>query len=447
MAEFETLSVKDQLRTRMELFEKAKSIIDKHPNGNLSGEVRAEWEKLDKDMDTLTELINKNRQESEDPGAKDRLAKLSKWNDALKIDPGRISEPTQPGSKPDQSGALSEIKFRGEALRIDDDPKVKALASPEYAKTFNKFLRADAKGEQLGMQVSNNPKGGYLAPIGMVQQILKFVDDMVFMRQLGTVFPTNGAVSLGVVSWDTDPGDADWTPEVPASNISEDTAAAVGKRELMPHGVSKLVKISQKLARTSIIPIETFLAQRLAYKFGITCEKAYMTGTGVQQPLGVFTASADGVPTSRDVTSGSSGDFTFDDCIAMLYSLKAQYQASATWLAAREWFKRARKLKASGSGEYMWQPSPVLGQPDLILGRPYKQSEYTPCQTSSAFTTGAYPAMLADFSFYWMADSIQLEIQTITELFTLTNQIGYKGWLETDGQPVMAEAFARMKLG
>lgn len=445
MSDFATLSVKERLSTRMELVNKARAIVDKHPDGKLSGETQAEWEKLDSDIEKLNGLINENRSEE---AHKARQEKLASWSEALKTDPGRQSEPTKPGSKPDTDTPLSEVKFRGEALRIDDNPQLKALATPEYGKQFNKYLRGDAKAdEKLGMQVSNNPKGGYLAPVGMVQQILKFMDDMVYIRAAGTVFPTNGAVSLGVVSWEADPGDADWTPEVPAANISEDTAAAVGKRELMPHGVSKLVKISQKMARTSIIPIEAYLAQRLAYKFAITCEKAYMTGTGVQQPLGLFTASADGVPTSRDVTSGTSNDFTFDDVIGMLYSLKAQYQAAATFLASREWFKRARKLKASGTGEYLWQPSPILGQPDLILGRPYKQSEYTPCQTSAAFTTGAYPCLLGDLSFYWIADSIQLEIQTITELFTLTNQIGYKGWLETDGQPVMAEAFARMKLG
>ena len=37
-------------------------------------------------------------------------------------------------------------------------------------------------------------------------------------------------------------------------------------------------------------------------------------------------------------------------------------------------------------------------------------------------------------------------IQRLNELYARTNQVGFIGRLETDGMPVLGEAFARVKL-
>jgi len=54
--------------------------------------------------------------------------------------------------------------------------------------------------------------------------------------------------------------------------------------------------------------------------------------------------------------------------------------------------------------------------------------------------------LLGDFSFYWIADSLQMEMQRLDELFAATNQVGFVGRLESDGMPVLEEAFVRVTL-
>ena len=54
--------------------------------------------------------------------------------------------------------------------------------------------------------------------------------------------------------------------------------------------------------------------------------------------------------------------------------------------------------------------------------------------------------MIADFSYYWIADALDMRIQRLVELYAATNQVGFIGRLETDAQPVLAEAFSRVKL-
>jgi HK97 family phage major capsid protein len=82
------------------------------------------------------------------------------------------------------------------------------------------------------------------------------------------------------------------------------------------------------------------------------------------------------------------------------------------------------------------------GSPDTILEVPYLMSEFAP----STFTTGLYVGIIGDLTWYYIADSLRMEIQRLDELYAATNQVGFIGRLECDGAPVLEEAFARVKL-
>jgi HK97 family phage major capsid protein len=291
------------------------------------------------------------------------------------------------------------------------------------------------------LQAENDLYGGYLAaPQQLVSGLIQAVDNAVVIRQLATKYQVNGAHSLGLPSLDTDPADANWTTELATG--SEDSSMAFGKRELAPHPLAKLLKVSEKLLRMT--DVESLVRERLAYKFGVTEEQAFMTGTGASQPLGLFTASDDGIPTSRDVsTDNTTTALTADGLINALYSLKPQYQRSPNtrWLFHRDAVKMIRKLK-SNDNQYIWQPGIVAGQPDMLFNIPVIQSEYVP----NTFTAALYVGMVGDFSKYVIADSVSLSIKRLVELYAATAQVGFICRTEVDGMPALAEAFARVKL-
>ena len=335
--------------------------------------------------------------------------------------------------------ALEYELGNGRKLSIGRDDPRRALCTKDYEQAFSRYLKNEARGEMLNLKVGNETKGGYLVPPAFSSQIIKFVDDAVAIRRLSRVITLPSAVSLGMPSWDTDPSDADWSPEVRATSMTPDTAMAVGKREFTPHAFQKLVKISETLVR--VYPqIEPWVAERLGYKFAVTEEKAFMTGDGSSKPLGVFTPSSNGVPTSRDVTCSSQTVFTADEIINLLMSLKSQYQARATFVFSREFLSRARKLKSSDNG-YLWTPG-LGGLPSTILDRPYIMSEYAP----NTFTSGNYIALCGDFSNYYIVESAGMSLQVIDQLYTEYNQVGYKMTRHVDATPVLGEAFARLKL-
>jgi HK97 family phage major capsid protein len=344
------------------------------------------------------------------------------------------------------------LKGGGADLGDEESNKEGFFASKEYREAFATFtregalsipeaLRSKIKTEARAIQMDVDVSGGYLVtPIQMIQGLLKGVDDIVFLRGLATKYQVATAASMGIVSLDSDVDDWGWTTELATG--SEDDGPTFGKRELTPHPLAKRIKISNKLLRASTQDPETLIVSRLAYKFGVTEEKHFLLGTGAQQPLGVFTASNDGVPTTRDVSTGNTATaLTFDGLIEAKYGLKSQYWARARWLFHRDAMKMLTKIK-DGDGNYMYRDSVRAGEPDTLLGRPIDISEFCP----NTFTASSYVGMFCDWSYYWIVDALSMQIQRLTELYAETNQVGLIGRAELDGMPVLAEAFVRIKL-
>ncbi len=320
-------------------------------------------------------------------------------------------------------------------------------ASDEVMTAFRRYLvhgRGALNAAQIvALEAGRGDLGGYLvAPEEFVSELIQAVDDQVVIRKLATVRQITTAANLGVPAIDTDPSDPDWTSEIATG--SEDTAMRFGKRELSPHPLAKRVKVSKKLLRMTAGEADAIVRERLAYKFAVAQEKAFLTGDGVNKPLGLFQASADGITTARDVTCGTATAFTGDGLIDLKYTLKAQYwnRPGTRWIVHRDGMKQIRKLKNVVDGQYLWQPGLAGGEPSTILDIPYVVSEFAP----NTFTTGLYVAILGDFATYWIAEALDVQLQHLLELYAESNQDGFIGRAELDGMPTLAEAFVRGKL-
>jgi len=327
---------------------------------------------------------------------------------------------------------------------VDPDARG-ARDSDEYRSAFSKLLLAGHTGlsrdEARALQIDSDTAGGFTAaPQQWVNQLIKGVDDMVFIRQRATKFRVASAASMGVPTLAANPADSNWTTELATG--SEDSTMSFGKRELNPHPLAKRLKVSNTLLRM-VGGTDALVRDRLGYTCGVTQEKAFLTGSGSNQPLGLFTASANGVTTARDVSTGNTAtSIMVDGLLEAKYSLKGQYWSRADWIFHRDAMKQISKLK-DGEGQYLWRESVRDGEPDRLLGRPIMMSEYAP----NTFTTGLYVGILGDFSNYWIADALDVQIQVVRELYAETDQTGYILRASCDGMPVLAEAFARVKLG
>ncbi len=428
-------TIKELLEQRAKLVVDARAILDtaEKDGKELDAEQRKQFDTMMADADKLKDEADQIQKDLE---SRSRLEAAEK---DLATSRGRQTSMETPGKKKGQEVRTVELRksVMGDSRNVI---LVGPTATEEYMQGFRDYLC----GEKRALQKDSDTAGGYLsAPVQFMAELIKAVDDLTFMREICRVLPPlTSSESIGAPSLDNDPADPIWTAEIGTGD--EDSTMSFGGRELTPAPVAKRIKVSKTLVRRSSIGVDAIVRDRLAYKMAVVMENAYINGTGANgQPLGVMTASDLGIPTSRDVSTGNtSATPTFDGLKEAKYTLKTQYLPRANWLFHRTIVKLISKLK-DGEGRYIWEASVVIGDPDRILGIPMRASEYMP----NTISASNYVGILGDFSRYWIADSLASTIQVLLELYAEANQNGYILRMESDGMPVLAEAFIRVKLG
>ena len=355
---------------------------------------------------------------------------------------------------------VKNSKRKTQPYRIDGrelnslDPMERARAiysSKEYRKAFNGWARHGQlilPAEFRDMTLGTSSAGGYLVtPTQISDDITMALNNLVFLRSLATIETVTTAQSLGVRQLTTQPSDAAWTSEI--GSISADSTMAFGLRSLTPNLLTKLINISIRLLEATP-DAEPLINDRLAYKFAVAEENAFMNGTGSSQPLGLFTASASGIPTSQDyvVTASSSTTIAADNIISAKYQLKQQYLAekSVRWIFHRVFVNQLRLLKDS-QNRYLWfdgagYSSMDKPAPPTFDGIPVAISEYAP----SAATAGSYCGLLGALKYDRVAQVRDMQIQRLLELYAGTSEVGFLARRWFDGSPVLAEAFVRLQI-
>lgn len=334
--------------------------------------------------------------------------------------------------------------------------------SDQYRNDFHAFLAtgrakagldheigigSDGISQHATLQSDSAQQAGYLvAEEQFASDLLKEVDDLLFIRRRAKVHQVPVASSLGIRKRTNRLNSFGWSSELVVSTA--DTALKYGKKVLTPHHLTGSIKISRDLARRSSMIVGEVRGE-LARDAGEKMEDGYLTGTGDRQPMGVFVASSDGISTSRDVQTGSSTNFTADGILDAKYALKSQYRrgqrGEISWLFHRDGISKIAKLK-DGENQYMFRvgagfAADNAAPEDMLLGYPVDESERAP----NTFTTGLYVGLLANWRYYEIADALDMEIQVLVELNARTNEIEYIGRLKTDGMPTLEEAFVRLK--
>ena len=83
--------------------------------------------------------------------------------------------------------------------------------------------------------------------------------------------------------------------------------------------------------RKALLSVDSIVRERLAYKFAVVMENAYINGSGSNQPLGFMVASDWGIGTGQDISTGNTATaFTADGLINAQMNLKLQYRNSPT---------------------------------------------------------------------------------------------------------------------
>lgn len=311
------------------------------------------------------------------------------------------------------------------------------------AKVDRWFRSGNDKEIRETLQAGVAEGGGYtIAPQYLVKQIIKDLDDAVQIRKRANIIPAmNGYASIGIPTLDSDLNDLDWTAEI--AEVTEDTNMSFGKREMKANQLTKLVKLSKRLIKQSNIDIQGLVKERIAYKLASTLEHNYLYGNGQEKPLGIFAQTSDNtaaIPTDRDIKVGTaSAAITYDGLVDAVSGLKGGYQSGAVWMLNKKAIAALRKLKDK-QDRPIWQESLIAGQPSILLGIPVVQNDFIEDKLEAA----KYFGFLGNLKYYWIMDSLSMELQVLHELYSKTNQVGFQVGYWGDGAPIQKSAFVRL---
>lgn len=274
--------------------------------------------------------------------------------------------------------------------------KAEDAPAPER-KAFGSYLRygnAAPADEIKALTVSSDTQGGYFAPAEFSTEFLRDLVETSPIRAYASVRST--AAPSVVYPRRTGVTSARWKGETQPQDGSE---PSFGQAEIAVRELNTFVDISNQLLADSGGQAETEVRLALGEDFGQKEALAFVSGNGVLEPEGVLVAAG-----IAETVNGHATNLSADALISLLYALPATYRNAGAWAMNGTTLGIIRRLK-DGNGNFLWQPSYQLGQPETILGRPVVEMPDLPDVVANAT-----PIVYGDWSGYRIVDRIGLSV-------------------------------------
>jgi len=192
-----------------------------------------------------------------------------------------------------------------------------------------------------------------------------------------------------------------------------------------------IVKVSTEMLQDSAFPIENYINRQVSRYLGNQIGAILATGTGSSQPQGISKCTV-------GVTAASTTATTADEIYDTQHSVSAPYRNSSAWYVNDSWLKAVRKLKASGSGDYLLQPGLAAGTPATLLGNPVYIEQL------DAPATGKVVAVYGDAMGYTVRRT-PFEVTVLNERFADTGHVGFKVDVRLDAKITDSSALRSLK--
>lgn len=297
-------------------------------------------------------------------------------------------------------------------------------ASDAYKEGMLTALRTNFRQVSNVLQEGVDADGGYLVPEEYDSRLIDALKEENIMRKLGHVITTSGEHKINIAA--TKPAAA-WIEEGGALTFGDATFSQI---LLDAHKLHVAIKVTEELLYDNTFGLENYIIDQFGKALANAEEDAFLNGTGVGQPLGLF-AKTGGGTTAETLT----GALKSDDILNLIYALKRPYRKNASFIINDKNLAAIRKLK-DNNGAYMWQPSYQAGEPDKILGYAVHTSAYAP-EDAIAF---------GDYSYYNIGDRGTRSFKQLTELFAGNGMIGFVAKERVDGKLILPEAVQILRL-
>ncbi len=278
-------------------------------------------------------------------------------------------------------------------------------------------------------------EGGFLVPESLRSELLRVSLETAIVRPRARVIPmetlrvpfpaidsTSNVSSVygGIVGY--------WTEEGAALTASQ---AAFGRIVLDAKKLTAYTEVPNELISDSITSFQAFIDQIFPEALGFYEDYAFITGSGVGEPLGYLNGSG-----MVQVTRAVAGQFAFADIAKMYARMLPSSLGRAVWIASIDVFPSLAAMAVSGAAIPIWLSGgqAIDAPPMTILGRPVIFSEKVPGLAS------ANALSFVDFGFYLVGDRQVMSAMSSPHFKFQNDQTAYRIIERVDGRPWLNSA-------
>lgn len=325
---------------------------------------------------------------------------------------------------------------------VQKDPSQKKTALQEGLEVFMRksakdFSQEEAVKVRNTMSTTTGSEGGYTVQPLVASSLIDLLKAYGFMRRVASQITTANGSDLG---YPTSDGTAE-VGELVAQNAAAAAADAVfGTRALNTFKFgSKTFGVPIELLQDSSIDIVAMVQKRMRDRIGRSQNGYYTTGTGTNEPMGLFSAAGVG----KTGTTGQTLTVIYDDLVDMVDSLDAAYLESQPgegsapgiqpgWMFAQVMRKLLRKMKDT-AGRPIWTPSYDEGAsaktPDMLLGYPVNINNSIAVPAANAKTIA-----FGNLNNYLIRDAMEVTMFRFDDsAYVSKGQIGFLAWARSGG--------------
>lgn len=412
--------------------------------------------KLGKDDPVITEKLSKIEKSLDDAveaktAIEAGIAAERKEREALEA---RINREGIKGT-PESAKLQLEIKDFNQVIKTIAADRGKTVAPLDqagfeaYKSAHDHWLREGKENltadEVKTLSVGSDPDGGYFVTPDTSGRIVKKVYETSPIRQIASV----QVISTDKLEGIEDLGEAGAGYAGEQTQGSDTTTPQIGKWSIPVYWIDTEPKTTQQLLDDASVDVEAWLGDKVGDKFARFENSEYVNGASKIRGFASYTTALDsgsGVTwgTIGHVMSGASADFVAaasfpaDKIFDLIGLVKEAYLGTSRFVTRRSVITKMRKLKDT-TGQFLWQPSLVLGNPESFAGYPITRAEDVP-----ALAADSLSLWFGDFgSAYQIVD--RQGVKVLRDPYTSKPFVKFYTTKRTGGGVINFEAIKAMK--